>query len=77
MANYKGICKKLLSDGSVVDTVVEDTTGMQMPFDPQEYQRRGILPPLDDLPICGQHAKSAEINEQEAKSTEDEQQDTK
>jgi hypothetical protein len=77
MVNYKGICKKLLSDGKVVDTVVEDISGNQMAFDPHLYQQRGILPLLDDLPICGQHEASIEINEKEVKLTEDEEQDAK
>ncbi|MBE0152636.1 hypothetical protein [Serratia sp. PL7] len=67
MTNYIGICKKVLSDGSIDHAIVEDTTGMQMPFDPNEYQRRGIRPLLADLPICGKHEKSKEVDEQDGK----------
>ena len=52
MTLYKGICVFRLSSGAIFNVKVEDTAGNQLTISPDEYLRRGINPPIDQLPDC-------------------------
>lgn len=46
----KGLYVQTLTDGAVHSVQVEDSTGMQWPLDPGQYNARGHQPPIDELP---------------------------
>ena len=48
---YTGKFKQVLQDGkTVVDVQVEDSTGNGSILDLKEYIRRGVQPPIENLP---------------------------
>ena len=48
--SYKGLFAQKLPDGSVVAVQVEDPNGNSLSLDPDTYTKRGVLPPIDQLP---------------------------
>ena len=54
MTSYRGICVLRLENGTVIDVQVEDTDGIGLTIDPQTYRQRGVQPPIENLPPCGE-----------------------
>tara|TARA_R100000306_G_C4348443_1_gene128852 strand:- start:114 stop:290 length:177 start_codon:yes stop_codon:yes gene_type:complete len=58
MSSYKGLYVQRLDDGTIDSVQVEDTAGISMPFDPDEYVRRGIKPDISCLPDIDDYEKA-------------------
>jgi len=52
MSSYRGVCVLRLTTGEIHGVKVIDTAGNGNVLDPSEYVRRGVQPPLDQLPDC-------------------------
>lgn len=50
MSSYTGLYVQRLSTGQIHSVQVRDTGGNALPLDPHEYIRRGINPPIEQLP---------------------------
>jgi hypothetical protein len=53
MTSYKGMCVFRLGSGAIFNAKVEDAAGNQLTISPDDYLRRGVNPPIDQLPDCG------------------------
>jgi hypothetical protein len=49
---YTGICISKLVNGMIDHIRVRDTAGNELTIPPDEYRRRGVLPPIETLPDC-------------------------
>ena len=52
MITYTGLCVIRLPLGEIDHVRVQDTTGNGTWLEPEEYRRRAVPPPLDQLPDC-------------------------
>jgi hypothetical protein len=50
MSTYTGLYVQRLSDGTIFNVQVRDPRGNETGLIPQDYEARGILPPIDQLP---------------------------
>lgn len=48
-STYKGLSVQRLSTGVIYSVVVVDPSGNSNSLEPDEYKRRGIMPPLEQL----------------------------
>jgi hypothetical protein len=61
MTSYTGICVLRHSpNGQVTDVQVRDTGGNELPLPISEYLSRGVMPPYQTLPDCGEAQKGSE-----------------
>lgn len=52
MSGYTGKCVSRLTRGEIIDVFVVDPTGHGLTLTPSEYEKRGITPPIEQLPDC-------------------------
>lgn len=52
MSQYTGKCVVRISTGEIISVHVVDTAGIGMTLSPEDYEARGVKPPLDQLPNC-------------------------
>ena len=50
MSTYTGIYVQRHSDGTIFNVQVRDPNGHETGLSPEDYENRGILPPIDQLP---------------------------
>ena len=57
MSSYKGLYVLKLSTGEIHGVQVEDPNGISQALDPDEYRRRNISPPIEELPDSDKYEK--------------------
>ena len=50
MSSYIGVHVNRLEGGTIDSVQVKDSAGIELPISPDEYKRRGIKPPIEELP---------------------------
>ena len=50
MTSYTGIYVQRTTTGAIFSVQVRDSAGIELSLNPAEYERRGVQPPMDQLP---------------------------
>jgi len=50
MSTYTGLYVQRLSDGTIFNVQVRDPSDHESGLTPEDYEAKGILPPIDQLP---------------------------
>jgi hypothetical protein len=50
MTTYTGLYVSRLSDGTIYSVQVRDSTGVELPLNPEQYADRGVQPVMTLLP---------------------------